>query len=184
MANEILSEIRLELDKFRADLKEAQSNAADAGKKSGKSLGDGVEDGLGKAFGGIKTQLLALAGTIAGAFFTLKASIGAAMEQENAINQLNSALALSGQFTQAASDRFNEYASSLQKTTVFADDVITKGGAMLVTMGKLSGEGLTRHESVTRSCIPLWVLMRIRLSIWWARRPRVTRRLLANSALT
>lgn len=143
MSNEILSEIRLELDKFRGDLKDAQKAGEDTGNKAAKSMGDGIEEGLGKAFGGIKGQLLALGASIAGAF-TLKESIHAAVEQENAINALNSALAISGQYTDQASKHFQDYASALQKTTIYQDDAIESGGALLIQMGKLSGTTLDR----------------------------------------
>ncbi len=143
MANEIVTEIRLELDKFRANLKDAQNAGETAGKKTGEGFGSGVEGGLEKAFGGVKGKLLALAGAIAGAF-TLKESIKAAEEQESAINALNSALAVSGNYTAQASQHFQEFAASLQQTTIYADEVITQGGAMLATLGKLSGQGLER----------------------------------------
>lgn len=143
MANEIISEIRLELDKFRSDLKDAQKAGEDAGKKAGDGLGSNVEDALSKSFGGIKGKFLALAGTIAGAF-TLKESIAAASEQESAINSLNSALALNGNYSAAASASFQTFASSLQKTTTAADEAIVQGGALIATMGKLSGETLQR----------------------------------------
>jgi hypothetical protein len=143
MANEILSEIRLELDKFRADLKEAQKAGEDTGRKAGEDMGGGIETGLSKMFGGIKGKFIALAGTIAGAF-TLKESIAAAMEQENAINALNSSMAITGTYSAQATKSFQDFASALQKTTTATDESITQGGALLVTMGRLSGDTLQR----------------------------------------
>lgn len=143
MANEIVTEIRLDLDKMRADLKQAVQEAKDAGEKSGKGLGEGLETGIGKALGGMKAAFAAAAAAIGGAF-TLKESISAAIEQESAINALNSAMALSGTFSAGASQHLQDLASSLQKTTVFADETIVSGEALLVTMGKLSGQGLDR----------------------------------------
>lgn len=157
MANEILSEIRLELDKFRSDLKDAQKAGEEAGKKSGENMGGGIEDALSKSFGGIKGKLLALAGTIAGAF-TLKESIAAASEQENAINSLNSSLAIAGHYTAKASQDFQNFASSLQKTTTAADETIIQGGALIATLGKLSGETLQR---ATQSSLDLAAALNI-----------------------
>lgn len=141
--NEIVTEIRLELDKLRSDLKESQAAAEASAKKTGQTVGDNIEEGLGKAFGGLKAAFLGLAGTI-GAAFTLKESIAAASEQEEAINGLNSSLALAGNYSEQASARFIAFAGALQGTTTAADEAIIKGGALLSTMGKLSGDTLER----------------------------------------
>ena len=143
MANEIVTEIRLELDKLRSDLKDAEKMGHTTGENLGKGVGGGLEDGLGKAFGGMKAAFAAAAAALAGAF-TLKEAIHAASEQENAIHSLNTALAMTGNYSDAASQHFQNLASALQKTTVYADEVIIQGGAMLATLGKLSGEGLDR----------------------------------------
>ena len=143
MANEIITEIRLELDKFRADLKESEKLGAASAAKSGKEMGDGIEKGLGSVVGGLKGVVLALGAAFASAI-TFKESIAAAMEQETAIKSLNSALALTGNYTEAGSKQFLEFAGALQKSTGAADEAITQGAALLVTMGKLSGEGLER----------------------------------------
>lgn len=143
MANEIVTEIRLELDKLRADLKDAQKAGEDAGKKTGQGFGDNLEGGMAKAFGGVTSKLFALGASLAGAF-TLKEAISEAMQQESAINALNSAMAVSGTYSEAATMRFQDFAGALQRTTATADDVIERGGALLVTLGQLSGEGLER----------------------------------------
>lgn len=143
MSNEILSEIRLVLDGYRKDLKTAQDEGAAAGGKAGKDFGDGIEKNLNSAFSGIKSKLLGLAAAIGGAF-TLKESIAAASEQEHAIQSLNSALALSGQYSEQVSNHFLDMAASLQKTTTAADETIVQGAALIQTMGQLSGPVLER----------------------------------------
>lgn len=148
MANEIVTEIRLELDKLRKDLKDAEKEGEKSGKKTGQGLGDGIEAGASKAFGGLKSKLLALGTALAGAF-TLKESIAAASVQESAINSLNSAMALSGTYTEAASKSFQVYASSLQQASTAGDEAILKGSSLLITLGKLSGEGLERASKVS-----------------------------------
>jgi hypothetical protein len=70
--------------------------------------------------------------------------VHAAIEQQDAINSLNQALAQSGHFTQQASADFVEFAESLQKTTTFSDDAIIKNAALIESMGQLDQEGLKR----------------------------------------
>lgn len=143
MANEIISEIRLELDKFKADLKDAQKASEETAKNSGHNMGSAVEQGLSFGVSKLVAVFAAAGSAIAGAF-TLKESIAAASEQENAINSLNSAMALSGTYSDQASQHLQNLASSLQLTTTSADEVIVKGAAMISTLGKLSGESLDR----------------------------------------
>jgi len=143
MGNEIITEIRLELDKLRADLKLGEKEAADSGKRGGKSFGDSVEAGMSKGFSSIRNQFLGLVATL-GAAFTGKALISAASEQEKAINQRNAAMAVSGTFSDMAAKSADRFADSLQRTTTAQDDVVQSGQATLVTLGRLSGEGLDR----------------------------------------
>lgn len=143
MANEIVSEIRLELDKLRADLKEAQKAGEDSAGKIGKGVGDGIEAGIGKAVGGLKSTIFALGSALAGAF-AVKEVVAAASEQQNAINGLNSAMYLAGTYSAKASAAFQDYASQLQKTTSAQDDAIERGGALLISLGKLRDDGLNR----------------------------------------
>jgi hypothetical protein len=143
MANEIVTEIRLELDKLRADLKLAEKAGEETGKRAGKEVGEGIEAGLGRAFGSLKTQLLALGGAIAGAF-TLKESIAAAAEAQANVQALNSAMALAGTYSDAASAGFQKFAASMQETTKASEDAVLQGGALLTSLGKLSGTELER----------------------------------------
>jgi hypothetical protein len=148
MANEIVSELRLELDKFRADLKQAQQDAEKAGKSGGEGFGNNLEKGFSLGAGKLIGGIAAIGSALAGAF-TLKASIAAASEQETAINALNSSLALAGNFTAKASADFQAFAGALQKTTTAADETIVQGGALIATMGKLSGETLNRATAAS-----------------------------------
>lgn len=70
--------------------------------------------------------------------------VKAAQEQEDAINSLNRALAAAGEFSQETSQDFQDFAQSLQQTTKFSDDTIIKAGALIESLGRLSGEGLQR----------------------------------------
>ena len=74
----------------------------------------------------------------------LSKAVDSAMEAEKAVLQFNSALALSGQFSESAAAGFEAFASSLERTTGVEDELILSNAALLVSIGKLSGEGLER----------------------------------------
>jgi hypothetical protein len=116
---------------FKADTKPAEQSL--------ESFGDKVVEIGRKAS-------IALAG-----YFSFRAlSIGfekaveSAMEAERAVKQFNAAMISTGTYTEAASASFEDYASSLERTTGVADDVIMSNAALLVSIGKLEGEGLKR----------------------------------------
>lgn len=68
--------------------------------------------------------------------------VKAAIAQEEAVNKLNQALALSGEYSAEASEDFIAYAESLQDTTTFSNDAILSTGALIESLGNLSEEGL------------------------------------------
>lgn len=91
------------------------------------------------------------AGLAIAAYFTFSAlkrgieeSTKAAIESEKAILAFNSALSLSGKFTESASNSFLNFASRLERTTGVQDEIILKNAALLISLGKLSGDGLER----------------------------------------
>lgn len=90
----------------------------------GKKAGSSLDKNLGGAFGRLG-PLAAAAGTALAAAFSVRAiknSISAAIEQENAINRLNTSLATAGRFSQAASDSFQNLANEIQRTTLIGDE--------------------------------------------------------------
>lgn len=74
----------------------------------------------------------------------LSESVDAAIESDKAVKEFNNSLAVTGQYTQQASQAFQDYASSLQKSTGVADEVILKGASSLVTLGKVAPENLNK----------------------------------------
>jgi hypothetical protein len=68
MANEIVSQLILDLDLFRAQLKAAEKEGAASGNATAKGLGDGVEKGLTKIAGGIKAFAVTAATTFVAGF--------------------------------------------------------------------------------------------------------------------
>jgi hypothetical protein len=63
-------------------------------------------------------------------------SIKAAIDQENAINELNVALKGAGVTSKLISQEIQIFASELSKTTTFADEVTTSAAAMYITLTK------------------------------------------------
>ena len=101
-----------------------------------------------------------LGSLVAGAF-TFKKMIDNAMEAENAVNSLNNAMKITGTFTEAASNKFQQYASTLQSTTGISDDLITQNASLLVSFGRLQGEGL---ERATKAALDLAATGRVEVS--------------------
>lgn len=108
---------------------------------------------FGKSLTKLGVSLAAIsAAAIAAIAVGIKKSIDAAVEAEVAVKAFNQALLTSGQYSREASESFQEYASSLQKTTGVSDELILKNSALLVSVGKLSGEGL---QVATRAALDL-----------------------------
>lgn len=106
---------------------------------------------LSKGFSGVSQSISGLAGSfklLAGsAIAAVGAFVGseivqAAEESETAINRLNAALKLNGNFTQQASEELISYSESLQKTSTIADDVTLANLALLQSLAPLTKEGL------------------------------------------
>jgi hypothetical protein len=151
MANEIVSQLILDLDKFREQLKEAEKAGAGAGLKVGKDIGEGAEAGLAAAGGGLVKTAVKIGAAVAAAFAFHKI-IEAANEGDAAVQKFNAALAASNQFSTAASERFQAVVESIQATTTASNDAIVKNGALLVSMGGLTGATL---ERATKAAVEL-----------------------------
>ena len=94
---------------------------------------------VGGAVFNLKTGFLLLAGA-----FSFSKAIDAANQQEDAINQLNIALKITGKLTDETSKDIQEFASSLQNASKFGDEVILKNAALIQSLGDLDKEGLKK----------------------------------------
>jgi phage-related protein len=101
--------------------------------KSSKSVLKSITDSvfsLKGAFAGVA------AGLAAGALIKgIKTVTSAASRQEDAINSLNTALKISGEFSEGASKGLQDYASSLQRATRFGDEAILEQLALAKAFG-------------------------------------------------
>ena len=140
-SNTIVIEIAAEVEKLKSAFKKVEDAAADSGAKIDKSLS--LDGSLNKGLTSLKRELLAVGAAVVSAF-AFKKMISEAMGAEEAVNDLNGALRAAGQPVASASARFQEYAAGLQSVTTVSDDAIISSAAVLVSIGKLSGEGLER----------------------------------------
>jgi hypothetical protein len=70
--------------------------------------------------------------------------VKAAQESEKALNDLNIALRLNGNYSESASKDMQAFAEEIQKTTTFEDDLVIKNIALLQSLTRLDTEGLKR----------------------------------------
>lgn len=97
------------------------------------------------AIGAARAAIQALSGAIA-------ATVGAAIESENANRRLATALEISGRGGQVALDSMLAYSDQLSKVTLFTDEAITESQALLAQLTKLDQEGI---QKATRAAIGL-----------------------------
>jgi hypothetical protein len=83
---------------------------------------------------------------------TLVEGVKQAIAQEDAINRLNQALAVTGQYSQETSARLQAFAQGLQKTTKYSDDEILSAQSLLLSLTKLNEAGL---KSATKGALDL-----------------------------
>jgi len=121
--------------------KNITASGVKASNKLGKSFSKNVSGTLDRGLSSATKKVVALGAAFVAAFAARRV-IQAAAQQEDAINSLNSALKISGKFTQAASQNFQSFASQLQQTSKFGDEVILQNAALLQSLGNLSVDGL------------------------------------------
>ena len=74
----------------------------------------------------------------------MKAAVAAAAVQEKAEVSLAAAIRTTGESAAEALPKYKEYAAGLQDITGIGDEVILQNQSMLVSLGRLRGEGLQR----------------------------------------
>lgn len=90
-----------------------------------------------RGFQGLKTVAAAAVGIFAGQQILkgINATIAAASRQQDAVNQLNTALKLSGEFTEEASQELQNFASALQATSTVGDEAVLESLALAKAFG-------------------------------------------------
>jgi hypothetical protein len=132
--DKLIIEIELDDGKLAKGFVKTQDVAKRAGKKSGDDFGNGAYKGATLGLNKLRSTLLGIGATLAGAFAGRQV-IAAAQVQEDAVNQLNASLRNLGQYTPQLSSELQKFASSLQETTIHGDEAILKQLAFAQAMG-------------------------------------------------
>lgn len=141
MADENSVVLSLELDKSSAS--KAFSDLGNESKKASKEIGSNLADGFSSGIKSLSGLILgAVSAAVAG--FSLKKAIDEATQAENATSKLNISLANVGLYTKEASENFLAYTQALEEQTAIESDLIASQASLLVSLGKLSGEGLNK----------------------------------------
>jgi hypothetical protein len=151
--------IGIELDekdtaKVSQNLKETFSKG---GAEAGRNFGSSFSDSSSSFITRVSNSLLSMKGLIAGLSVGLAAAaavavskfIDEAVKSEDAIKRLNTALILTGKYSDTTSISIQKYASELQGLTRYADDALVKSAALIQALGKLDEEGLKRAVKST-----------------------------------
>jgi len=141
-----------------ADTRKATKSLTRFGKSASASA-----KSIERSFSALKLVAGAAVGFIAGRQIIrgINAITEAAAVQESAIQELNTALQLSGQFSEKTSRSMQQFASSLQQTTRFGDEVILQNAALIQNLGKLDEDGL---KQATKAAIELSAALKIDLT--------------------
>ena len=132
MADKLVITLDLESGDITSAFKDIEKQAKGAGKKSGKKYSKEFSNEI--DFTDVRKRFIALAASI-GAAFTLRKSIAAAIQQEEAVNRLAGALKSSNEFTKEAIADFEAYAAALQGATRFGDEIILNQIALAKAFG-------------------------------------------------
>jgi len=151
MADKIL----IELDLEKGDVKSAIKGISDAGDKAGQSAAANFKkkfsSGVAGSFKSLGKQAFKVGSILTGVATALIGiqSIRAAQVQEDAVNALNSALSITKNAGLEASQGIQNYASELQKSTRFGDEVLIQNAALIQSLGDLDEKGLKRALAAT-----------------------------------
>lgn len=144
---EKIGQNQAELNKFVSNIQGQLNNLQKEAQKTG-SFFSGLGGNLIKAFTGLGAIDLAT-NAIGKLANVLAEPIKQASEAEDSMNGLNTALALSGKYTEDAANSFGALASEIQNTTTVGDDAVIQAASLIQTMGRLDQEGLKRATAAS-----------------------------------
>lgn len=142
-----MAENRIEVEIVLDDgsIQKGFGNIAKKGKKHGEDAGKNFGAGFAKAAG----AAIAVAAAATVAF--LKKAIDAAIIQEQAITDLNTALKNAGSFSDEASESFQKMAAEIERTTKFGDELILSQTALARNFVKTNEEA----ENLVKAAVDL-----------------------------
>jgi hypothetical protein len=141
VANEVSVDLVLKPTSDKAAFSKVESESKKAGESAGDSFGGGFKSGVASV---AKVAAVAAAAAGAAIAFGFKKGIDAAIVQEDAVNRLNTALQITGKFSQQASEDLQKFASQLQTTTKFGDEAILSSAGLIQQLANLDTQGLKR----------------------------------------
>ena len=155
----------LDLDEKNAlkKIDKIEKQISKSGKGASDNFSSGFNSGLSKTFSSLtkfKIGILGAAAAITATIATIR-SLGAyAIEQEKAVNTLNTALKVSGDYTQDASVEMQRFASSLQDVTTFGDEAILSQIGFAKAMGATNDQA----KDIVRAATDMAVALNIDLN--------------------
>jgi hypothetical protein len=141
VANEVSVDLVLKPTSDKAAFSKVEAESRKAGESAGDSFGGGFKSGVASV---AKVAAVAAAAAGAAIAFGFKKGIDAAIVQEDAVNRLNTALQITGKFSQQASEDLQKFASQLQTTTKFGDEAILSSAGLIQQLANLDTQGLKR----------------------------------------
>lgn len=127
-----------------------ENQAEKSGKKIKKNFDGSISKTLLGGLNKLKGALLGVAGAFAAAYGT-RAAIRAAIRQENAVNQLNTALRLAGEFSEQASVGLQDFAREMQRVSTIGDETTLELFALARNFTKTNDEA----QKLTEAAIQL-----------------------------
>jgi len=158
MADTVKVSLGLVVDGFNVALKAAQSQTESFSKNAVSN------------FQLVEKSFAVMAGTLAAnAFEKITSSIKDGFDHvieeaglsEEAINKLNIALKSAGLYSKSTSEELQEYAASLQKTSIYSDEAILKSTSLFLSLTNLDKNGI---KEATKAAINLAATLGIELS--------------------
>jgi hypothetical protein len=146
VANEVSVDLVLKPTSDKAAFSKVEAESKKAGESAGDSFGGGFKSGVASV---AKVAAVAAAAAGAAIAFGFKKGIDAAIVQEDAVNRLNTALQITGKFSQQASEDLQKFASQLQSTSKFGDEAILSSAGLIQQLANLDTQGLKRATSAS-----------------------------------
>ena len=158
MTNKTTITIDLDTKKATKGIDDLGKNIKEKGSSSSKSFSSSIGQSL-KSVNLLKVAAVAAGAALAAAFASKK-FIEAANKQESAINSLNASLARIGQFSRATSLDLQNFASALQKTSVFGDEVVLEQLALAQSLGATAAQSKVVVSAATELATALNIDLR------------------------
>lgn len=162
---ELVVSLVAETSGLRAELDKATKATQNATEKMDKAISE-FSTNSSKNVGFFQTAMATATGflgsqAVLGAFSAVKDAasflfqelvvngVAASSATETAVTKLNTALAMTGQYSKTTSQAMVDLASELQATTVYGDDAVLSASALLQTIGKLGAKELPQATRAT-----------------------------------